>query len=450
MNEKLNDALNEISDKHISEAVTHKKKRRRLYWISAVAAVLAVVLLLNTPEVSLALRARAVSTADYPKYEWKHRREEMDAAMESLQGFFAASMSESLSGTAGENQAYSPVNLYMALSLAAELTGGDSRQQILDLLGADSIEGLRAQAGEVWNACYLDDNNHTLLANSLWLDKELDYSQSVMDTLADSYYTSVYQADLGSSNANKAISSWLDGQTGSFLKEQTQTVSLEPETVLALYSTVYYQAKWSEYAEFSASQNTDGIFHAPDRDVDVTFMNKKKLQSYYYWGESFGAVSLGLKDGSQMWLILPDEDKTVEDVLASEEYARLVLGDWNEEDSKYLFVNLSLPKFDIRATNDLKEDLQDLGVTDVFDPLAADFSSSVSGDVPVVFTNVNQATRVAIDEKGVTAASYIEFPGAGAAQPPEEEIDFILDRPFLFVIANRYQLPLFAGTVQEP
>lgn len=450
MNEKLNEALNEISDKHVAEAVTHKKKRRHFYWIGAVAAVLAVVLLLNASGISLSLRARAVSTADYPKYEWKYRAEEMDAAMESLQDFFAASMSQSLSGAAGENQAYSPINLYMALSLAAELTGGDSQQQILELLAADSIEALRTQAGEVWNACYLDSGNKTLLANSLWLDKELDYSQSVMDTLADSYYTSVYQADLGSSSANKAISSWLDGQTGSFLKKQTQNISLDPETVLALYSTVYYQAKWSDYAEFSARNNTDGIFHAPGGDVDVTFMNKKQMQSNYYWGESFGAVSLGLKDGSQMWLILPDEDKTVEDVLASEEYARLVLGDWDEEDSKYLFVNLSLPKFDIRAANDLKEDLRVLGITDVFDPQIADFSASVSGNVPVVFTNVNQATRVAIDEKGVTAASYIEIPGAGAAQPPEEEIDFILDRPFLFVIANRYELPLFAGVVNEP
>ena len=41
-----------------------------------------------------------------------------------------------------------------------------------------------------------------------------------------------------------------------------------------------------------------------------------------------------------------------------------------------------------------------------------------------------------IDEEGVKAATYIEFPGAGSAEPPEEIIDFVLDRPFLFVITN--------------
>ena len=45
-----------------------------------------------------------------------------------------------LGGKEGENAAYSPVNVYMALAMLAELTDGASRQQILDLLGSDSLE----------------------------------------------------------------------------------------------------------------------------------------------------------------------------------------------------------------------------------------------------------------------------------------------------------------------
>ena len=39
---------------------------------------------------------------------------------------------------------------------------------------------------------------------------------------------------------------------------------------------------------------------------------------------------------------------------------------------------------------------------------------------------------------------------AGAAMPPDEEVDFILDRPFLFVIESHDGLPLFVGTVNTP
>lgn len=39
---------------------------------------------------------------------------------------------------------------------------------------------------------------------------------------------------------------------------------------------------------------------------------------------------------------------------------------------------------------------------------------------------------------------------AGAAAPPEEEMDFVLDRPFLFAITGADGLPLFVGVVNRP
>ena len=54
------------------------------------------------------------------------------------------------------------------------------------------------------------------------------------------------------------------------------------------------------------------------------------------------------------------------------------------------------------------------------------------------------------NEEGVTAAAYTEMRLAGAAAPPDDEIDFVLDRPFLFVITGRDGLPLFVGTVHPP
>ena len=63
--------------------------------------------------------------------------------------------------------------------------------------------------------------------------------------------------------------------------------------------------------------------------------------------------------------------------------------------------------------------------------------------------SIHQDTRVKIDEEGVAAASYIEIIGAGAAMPPDEIIDFVLDRPFIFAV-TKSQIPLFAGTVNMP
>lgn len=455
--DQIKEALNEIEDNHIAEASEPEGKklsasrikqllRRPQYWAAAVAIVLVISILSNP----LITSVSAVASAEYPDYEWVYRDEMFETA-KALSGFFTESMQQTLSGSGSENQTYSPINLYMALCLTAELTGGD--KQILDALDAASLEELRAQANEVWNASYLDKHNQTLLANSLWLDKELEYDPSVMDILAKNYYTSVYQGNLGSSATNRAISSWLNGQTGNMLKQNAGNVNLDPETVLALYSTVYYQAKWNESVKFHAANNTIDTFHAPDGDTTVTYMNKKLMHANYYWGEDFGAIALGLKDSSSMWIFLPDEGKTVENILSSGEYMDLLVDTasiYNRENTKFMKVNLTLPKFDIRSAGDLKEDLQAMGITDVFDEECSSLSHAVTGDDPVWMDSVSQATRVAIDEKGITAASYIEIIGAGAAMPPEEIIDFIVDRPFLFVITNRYNLPLFAGVVNDP
>ena len=64
---------------------------------------------------------------------------------------------------------------------------------------------------------------------------------------------------------------------------------------------------------------------------------------------------------------------------------------------------------------------------------------------------INHAARVAIDEEGCIAAAFTVIAVYGEGMPADlKEIDFTLDRPFLFVVSSRDNLPLFAGIVNEP
>ena len=475
MNEKLNQALDQISDDKLAEAAA-VKKRRNLRWLGAVAAVLALVIAVSMLTPATTARAEGLIAApEYPRmapypdeskyyesndwdafdleYEawwndYQAQRDQPAGYADSLKGYFRAAIPAFLSGSDG-NGVCSPVNVYMALAMLAETTDGTSRQQILDLLGADSMESLRIQAAQVWNAHYLDDSaSATLLANSLWLDEGLLYNMDTVSTLVESYYASVFQGELGSDAMNTALQTWLDEQTGGLLKEQAKNVELDPETVLAIASTVYFRAKWTD--EFSESRNTEDIFHAPGGDTTVTYMNRTLAYGPYYWGEDYGAVYLDLEDGSKMWLILPDEGLTPGDILESGYAVDMVLGGaYAYENQASIKVNLSLPKFDVTANVQLGEKLRELGVTDVFDPVTADFSAILPED-PAFLSTVSHAARVKIDEEGVEAAAYTVMMACGAAMPPDEEIDFILDRPFLFIITSHDDLPLFAGVVNTP
>jgi serpin B len=85
-----------------------------------------------------------------------------------------------------------------------------------------------------------------------------------------------------------------------------------------------------------------------------------------------------------------------------------------------------------------------MGITDAFDHTKASFPAVGGGSL----SKVSQAARVTIDEKGVIAAAYTELL-CGAGMPPENTMDFKLDRPFLFVI-EKTEVPLFVGVVNAP
>ena len=123
--------------------------------------------------------------------------------------------------------------------------------------------------------------------------------------------------------------------------------------------------------------------------------------------------------------------------------------DWEKQ--KTLTVHLTVPKFDVSSDLDLVEGLKAMGVTDVFDPNLSDFSPLIQSTDPIFVNQAKHAARVHIDEEGCEAAAYtVIMMMAGAAAPPDEELDFVLDRPFLFVITSPDELPLFAGLVNRP
>lgn len=387
--------------------------------------------------------------------EWwadkKAQRSQYEGYRDGLDGFFAGSMQEFLSGTNGANRAYSPLNVYMALAMLAEITDGNSRGQILELLGKNDIDSLRAQARAIWNANYSDDGAVTsILASSVWLNENVDFVQETMNSLAENYYASSYRGEMGSDEFNKALQDWLNEQTGGLLQEQAENVEMTPETILALATTVYFRAKWD--GEFNENNTKEGIFHLTGADgesVTCDFMHRSGSRTYY-WGDKFSSVALGFEGSGSMYFILPDEGVSVDELLADEQAMSFMVNRSDWENTKYLIVNMSVPKFDIASEIDLCAGLKALGITDAFDPAVSDYTPMTSDMEGIFLSKAQHAARVTIDEEGCTAAAYTVMMEAGAAMPPEEEVDFVLDRPFLFVLTSQDGLPLFTGVVNNP
>ncbi len=374
----------------------------------------------------------------------------MEVETANISGFSSSLMNQVLTSTQDKNNIVSPLNIYMALGILAECTDGNTRQQILDALGSDSITALREQANRIWQKNYRDDGvMKSIMASSLWLNDSILYKKTAVKTIAEKYYASVYSGTMGSDRYNKMLNSWLKDNTGGLLSPD---IKMDYNTVMAIATTLLYQTKWTD--EFQSSATENGTFYAPDGDKTVSFM-KSTRDMYYYWADHFAAINLPLDIGGMMWFILPDEGVDADTIFADGELHSLIstpsAGLYNNyEKAKFIEVHMSIPKFDVRSEQNILESIKKLGITDIADSGKSDFSAIATNPEGIFINQIAHGVRVKIDEEGVSAAAYTAIPMAGAPAPPDEEVYFTLDRPFAFVITLDNETVLFAGIVNNP
>lgn len=382
--------------------------------------------------------------------EWSQNVMDRQAQVDGLDrdGVFAFTsrlVPEVLGAASDKNAAVSPVNVYMAMAMLAEISGGATRDQVLSVLGEESIETLRENVSKLWLASYNDDaTGTTILGDAVWLRDDSVYKEEALQQLADYYYASAFEGKMGDAAYDEALHTWLNGQTHGLLTDQVSSLGFAPETVLALTSSIYFKGGWSN--QFSKNDTKTDVFHAASGDIEVPYLRQTEDQTYYK-GDKFGAVCKAFNRGA-MYFILPDEGVTTADVLADGQYMELFT-DVETIPNHYLTVHLSVPKFDIASDLELSRNLKNLGAGLVFDAALSDFTS-ITND-PLFVSAVKHAARVKIDEEGCEAAAYTAIMMETTAFMDDmEEMEFVCDKPFIFVITGDWNLPLFVGVVNDP
>ena len=467
-----------------------KQTHTPLPWIGTIAAVLALAITAGTllhrpppadsqPEATVPTHAEAdtdrflVAVPQYPSlaaypsdyasdhYEqycaWKDSRralwDQPDGYADSLDSYFAALLPELLKNDRGSNKACSPLNIYMALAMLAEITDGNSRKQVTDLLGVSSLSALKKKNAALWNGVYIDDGlTSSRLGNSLWLDsgRQDAYNADTVDRLAEYYYASVYEGQMGSADYDRELQKWVNQQTDGLLKNHVQGLKFTPNTKLALVSTLCFKAGWvGEFSKYSTKKST--FYGFDGKKLMCDFMNTSEKTTAYF-GNNFTAVSKELDDGSfKMTFFLPNEDSSVDEVIRDSQMVGLLEDNTSGIRQRNLMVNMSIPKFDVSVEYPLDEGLKALGVTDIFDVNKSDFSG-IMRESDGLFASASHAVRVKVDEEGAEGAAYTYITVAkGTAKPQQEEkLDFILDRPFVFAITGPGNTILFAGVIENP
>lgn len=375
--------------------------------------------------------------------------------------FCQKTMSSVLSQNQGENAAYSPINLYMTGSMLAEMADGDTRQQLLNILGTEDMGILQNQNNALWNALYDYGANTDFpckLANSLWVKENLLCKKSTIRTLAASYHASSYQGEVGE-QMDQAIQAWVNRETGGKLEKEAKGIQTQENTACVLMSTLHLQDQWvTPFDENSTLQN---MFNTQDGDEILTDFMNQTIYANVLEGEHYLAASLNMEGGRSMRIILPEEGIDIDEFIQKEGAEALadVCGSKMDEIGQSELI-LSLPKFSFHSTLDMAPTLKGLGVQDAFLPDAADFSNLQTDETegssemklaPIYVDKVSQSSVISVDETGCSVDSFTETQmlckGEGIA---DKRYIMNCDRPFLFVITSGEGIPIFMGVVNYP
>lgn len=439
-----------------AKALTVRHRRWPLKTLAAFAATVAIIIAsvftATAPQPALGL-----VSPEYPQGVSYHDIDGKRAKRQDLDEEFLASLSQFAFASAAEvfadgeeleNSVYSPLSLYYALALAAEGAAGETRDELLQALHMSDMDPGGTEAGKLFKHLYTDNEIGTLLlANSLWLQKGIEFNQSYLDRAALEYYAYSFNVNFASPETDEKISQWISQHTGGKLNYNPGvSPNNREDQVLAIINTVYFHDQW--VTQFDDKLTRDGAFYlANGKQVTAPFMHK--ITEAYAQGPDFLVTGVPFKNDQQMLFILPQEGISPYEFLEDPQHlAQALTALDNPELRQSGGANLALPKFDFTAEHDLMDVLRRMGVERAFSSHAADFSG-ISRE-SMVISSVQQNLSITIDEYGCEAAAYTKIDFLKGV-PPRGSVDFILDRPFIFAIAGGAgDAPLFIGVVNNP
>ncbi len=355
-------------------------------------------------------------------------------------------------GKVPANYVVSPLSLSMALSMVANGAGGETRDEILDVLGFEASD---LEAANTLNAKLreylptLDAKSKVHLANAMWFDEAVEglVSPEFEAVLSASYQASSNVVNgLGSIDGMKQINSWAAEYTSNLIPELLPE-PLGANTVMALTNALYFKGQWAH--EFKKSDTKKARFINADATAsDVYMMKASGVSAQAFEDEGYKAASLCYGNGSySMIIVVPDFGRNPAEVLAgigSEDLASLV---GVAEYSTHLDVRM--PRFDVETSTDMIAMLTALGVRSAF-MSGADFSGIWTESLDFCINKVWQSAKIGVDEKGAEAASSTIVSGGITSPGPVATKDFVVDRPFAFAIAERSTgALLFTGVVTQ-
>ncbi|MCK5169130.1 MAG: serpin family protein [Bacteroidales bacterium] len=344
-----------------------------------------------------------------------------------------------------KNLMISPLSISQALLMTYNGADGDTKKAFEETLFLNdlTIDEVNQSAQELVKALFEADPGVIIdIANSIWYRDGYTIKPEFIQVNED-YYNAEVQQLVFNDEAVDIINAWVKDKTNDKIEEIID--SIDPMTLMFLINAVYFKGNWKY--QFEESNTVNGEFTLSNGSkITVPFMHQS-ITAKVMGHDDFTILDLLYGRGNfSMFIVLPDKDKTIDDVLES--WNNDTYNQWLTDFTEVGELNVVIPKFKFAYEKELNDVLMDMGLTLAFDPDQADFSNIIE-DMQLYISKVKHKTFIEVNEKGTEAAAVTSVEIGYTSIDPSSQ--FIANRPFLFVIREKYTNSiLFMGRVEDP
>ena len=374
-----------------------------------------------------------------------------------------------------ENTVFSPLAAYLALDNASYAGDEATRALYDEAMGGENIRNAGYTA-TMQTDFFLEESMSNQIYHGQFFNvehplgvlPEQEYIDHLTSRSVEAYEAS-FSKDLGK------IASWVNGKLGEEFA-RAEDFAFTDDSMMAQITLNYFKGKWLR--TFYKENTSKRVFHG-EEDYYVPMMTHTYSEyvarninevtrghGAYEYDKYFSVYDNYLHDYSIQYLIPKKESDNIFDLLEGVDYL-------TEKKENYFFlakegdgelrpgtyhknIELSVPKFSLRKKVDLKDSLAQAGLGKLFDRSASNHALGhlLQGkdEYGSWLEKIEQTSNIEFNENGTIAKSltFVAFGAAGAAAPAETGLIVELNQPFVYVIRDPNDLPLYIGSVVNP
>ena len=348
----------------------------------------------------------------------------------------------------GDNVFLSPYSVSSALQMVGNGAAGQTQTEFQQVLHTTGLPpAMSNPAFKELNQRLTVRSNVTLdLANGIWFKQGFRLKPAFMAANRNFFRAQLAAVDFDNPQSAKTINDWASQQTHGKITGVVQ-YPFDPLIRVILANAIYFKGDWA--SPFDATQTKPRDFHLATGKVKPAPMMVQHRKFAYQETPGFQAVQLPYAGDLQMEVFLPATNSSPQKLLDSFKSP----GNWSgnlQPAFKSREGTVVLPRFKMEFSVTLNSALKSLGLNRAF---GADADFSALADGKLCISEVKQKSYVDVDEKGTEAAAVttvgIRAMSIRLDEPPPFEM--VMDRPFLFVIADHLTGSiLFLGVVNDP